>query len=546
MRTDPTPIPTDTPDPLARGGAIDWLRSIAEAERRGIEGLGRRARALERLVALGPEIATLDLDSALDRILRAVQELTATRRAALLLREPDGRLTCERAIGRSAAERTAGDFAYSRSVVEEALASGRPVAVEDAAASPDRDRASVAALGLHALVAVPLRSPRGAAGVERSAGRPDPAEMLGAIYLDTDAAEPQGQARFDPSLLSAFAAQAATAIDNARTHRRLEEECHALGRALGAAMRCDEIVYRSAAMDRVCRALRQVAETDVSVLIQGETGTGKELVARSIHSHSRRRGGRFLAQNVGALPDELLESELFGHRRGAFSGAVEHRAGLFEAAAGGTVFLDEIGDASPALQIRLLRLLETKSFRRLGESVDRATDVRVIAATHRDLEEEVRAGRFRSDLFYRLSVFPIRVPPLGERREDIEVLVPHFVERANEELNRRVESIPPAVLADLAARPWPGNVRELANTVQRLVLLSPGRRLVPLETPSEREAAALPPRDPDAPIRPLAEIEREHLSRALATTGGNLSRAAQLLGLKRGTLRWRLRKHGLS
>ena len=543
MRTHPTPL--DTPDPLSHGAAIDWLRSVAEAERRGIEGLGRRARALERLVAIGPEIATLDLDSALDRILGAVQELSATRRAALLLREPDGRLTCERAIGRSAAERAAGDFAYSRSVVEEALASGRPVAVEDVAASPHRDRGSVAALGLRALVAVPLRSPRGAAGAERHTGPPDPAQMLGVIYLDTDAAEPQGPTRFDPSLLAAFAAQAATAIDNARTHRRLEEECQALGRALGAAMRCDQIVYRSAAMDRVCRALRQVAEADVTVLIQGETGTGKELVARSIHTHSRRRTGRFLAQNVGALPDGLLESELFGHRRGAFSGAVEHRAGLFEAAAGGTVFLDEIGDASPALQIRLLRLLETKSFRRLGESVDRATDVRVIAATHRDLEEEVRAGRFRSDLYYRLSAFPIRVPPLRDRREDIGVLVPHFVARANEELNRRVEVIPPAVLADLAARPWPGNVRELANTVQRLVLLSPGNRLVPLETQGEKQAEASPSHESDSPIRPLAEVEREHLARALATTGGNLSRAAQLLGLKRGTLRWRLRKHGL-
>jgi transcriptional regulator with GAF, ATPase, and Fis domain len=292
--------------------------------------------------------------------------------------------------------------------------------------------------------------------------------------------------------------------------------------------------------------VQQVAASGVTVLIQGETGTGKELVARALHLNGPRRDRRFLGQNAGALPDELLESELFGHRRGAFSGALEHKPGLFEAADGGTVFLDEIGEASPALQVRLLRFLETGSFRRIGETADRQADVRVLAATHRDLEEEVRAGRFRADLYYRLSVFPIRVPPLRERREDIEPLVLHFVERFNREQGRGVCRIPRETLRRLVARDWPGNVRELQNVIQRLVLLSSGEELAEpeaLETISPEPGAAPPP--DSAPLRTLEEVERDHILRVLRHVDGNQSAAARVLGLKRGTLRWRLQKLGI-
>ncbi len=517
----PTPPPATDP--------TDWLVTFERAERRGVEELGRRAVALERLLAVSSEIATLDLDAALDRILRAVLDLSATRRAALLLLQPDGSLACARALGWPSPDDGPTAPAFSQSLVAQALATGTVSAVENMGLAEEQNRTSAVRLGLRALVAIPLRSQR---------------ETLGALYLDTDAEEGTPGPRFDPSLLAAFGAQAAIALENARLYRRLEEENLQLQRALGSPLRCGEILYRSAGMDRVCRAVGQVAGTDVTVLVLGETGTGKELVARALHSASRRSGGRFLAQNMGALPDELLESELFGHRRGAFSGAIENKAGLFEAADGGTVLLDEIGDASPALQIRLLRLLETRTFRRLGETADRRTTARVVAATHRDLEAEVRAGRFRADLFYRLNVFPIQVPPLRERREDVAVLVPHLVEKANAELGRSVRRIPPAVLAALVERDWPGNVRELANAVQRLVLLSPGEELVGPGPAPAREGAEAQVHTGGA-LRPLAEVEREHLRQALEATGGNLSRAAALLGLKRGTLRWRLRKHGL-
>src|SRR6185295_9921286 len=512
---------------------------LQAAETRGVEGLGRKALALERLLSIGRDLATLDLDTVLDRILSHVLDLSGTRRGAVLLLTEEGDLRPARAAVPSGTAPAGESFAWSRAAVEQALATGRVVAVEDLPASRHRDRTSVLALGLQAVVAIPLRTE---------------IETLGVLYLDTDAAE-HAVARPDAALLAAFGAQAAVALGNARRYRKLEDEVHLLKRALPDAFRFDRILYRSAAMDRVCRSIRQVMDTDLTVLIQGETGTGKELVARAIHGSGPRQAGRFLAENVGALPDELLESELFGHRRGAFSGAVEHKEGIFEAAGGGTVLLDEIGEASPALQVRLLRFLETKTFRRVGETIDRRADVRVLAATHRDLAADVRAGRFRADLYYRLAVFPIAVPPLRERPEDVEILVRHFVETANRDLGRNVQRIPAAVLADLASRPWPGNVRELGHAVQRLVLLSSGDELIAparlddradpfpsQEPPSTRGARATA--DPEV-VAPLADVEREHLERALAATGGNLSRAAALLGLKRGTLRWRLRKHGL-
>jgi two-component system, NtrC family, response regulator HupR/HoxA len=313
------------------------------------------------------------------------------------------------------------------------------------------------------------------------------------------------------------------------------------------------ILYRSPAMHRVCQSIRQVAPCDVTVLISGETGTGKELVARAVHFNSSRRNRRFLSQNAGALPDSLLESELFGHRRGAFSGALENKVGLFEAADGGTVFLDEIGEASQAFQVRLLRLLETGTFRRLGETTDRQVDVRIVAATHQSLEELVQAGRFRADLYYRLSVFPIHLPPLRERREDIELLAYHFIDRFNEDLGRGVQSIPRPVLIDLLARPWPGNVRELQNLIQRLMVLSQGKELAaPPASLGQAAAPTLPgtvadpaPASSVPPFQTLGEVERDYIRHVLQHFGGNQVQAARLLAMNRNTLRWRMKKLGV-
>ena len=506
----------------------DILRSLEAARRKGVEGLGRKAVALERLLAISQQISTLDLATALRRILHHVLDLTGTRRGALLLGETGNDLRVELTVNLDREDLAGEGFAVSRSVAERALAAGEVIVVEDALAPEHGGHTSIVELGLRALLAIPLRVH------ERN---------LGVIYLDTDSPHHDVH-RLDLSILSAFGSQAAIALENARLYRQLQDDYFLLQRSVEESFRFDNILYRSPAMHRVCQSIRQVMESGVTVLIQGETGTGKELVAHAIHYNGPRKAKRFLGQNAAALPDNLLESELFGHRRGSFSGALENKMGLFEAADGGTVFLDEIGEASSALQVRLLRLLETGTFRRVGETADRTADVRVIAATNRDLAEEARTGRFRADLYYRLSVFPIHLPPLRERREDIEVLVHHFVERYGRELGKPIRAIPRETLARLAERPWPGNVRELQNVVQRLVLLSSGGELAGLEDGAQETVPPQPTHPSAAPpsIQTLEEVEREHVRRVLQHTGGNLSQAARLLGLSRGTLRWRLKK----
>ena len=320
------------------------------------------------------------------------------------------------------------------------------------------------------------------------------------------------------------------------------------------ARRSAGLVYRSAAMERVCRLARHAAASEATVLLLGETGTGKELLARMIHVQSGRRRRAFVAQNVGALPDSLAEGELFGHRRGAFTGAVENRSGIVREADGGTLLLDEVGEATQALQVKLLRFLETGRFRRLGDSAERRTDVRVVAATHRDLEADVAAGRFRADLYYRLAVFPIRLPPLRERREDVPVLIRHFLDRAGQVGTDELRSLPRSAVERLVAHDWPGNVRELRNVVERLTAMaaaegsleaaveaalgSPSGR-VPPPVPSGGTAAAAVTCDS---IEPLETVERRYLRWVLDRVEGNQSRAARLLGLKRSTFRGRLAK----
>ncbi|MFN7962798.1 MAG: sigma 54-interacting transcriptional regulator [Thermoanaerobaculia bacterium] len=511
----------------------DYLEVLERSERRGVDELARHALALGRLLEISRDLASLDPGQVLARILDHVRELTGTRRGAVLLGERLEHLEVEIAHGLDPAELPPAGFGLSRSVVERSLSHGEVVLIEDVPASPQGSHASLLALGLCAVLAVPLRTR------ERT---------LGVIYLDTDSSEHHVE-RADLPLLAAFGLQAAVALDNAHSYRRLEEDNYFLRRSVAETLRFDRILYRSRSMHRLCETIRRVGASELTVLIHGETGTGKELVARALHGVSRRRDRPFLSFNAGALPEALLESELFGHRRGAFSGALEHKIGLFEAAQGGTVLLDEIGEASPALQVRLLRLLEEGSLRRVGETQDRRVDVRVLAATHRDLEAEVAAGRFRQDLLYRLSVFPLEVPPLRERREDIEPLARHFVEEACRELGRPPLEVGPRALAELAARPWPGNVRELRNALQRLVVLSPRDFLI---LPSEIDA---PPLEPAVPLHrgeaagfvplSLSELEREHIRCTLEHTGGNQSEASRLLGLPRGTLRWRMAKLGL-
>ena len=301
------------------------------------------------------------------------------------------------------------------------------------------------------------------------------------------------------------------------------------------------IVGRSATLQRALREVEVVAPTDSGVLILGETGTGKELVARAIHNLSARRDRPFVKVNCAAIPSGLLESELFGHERGAFTGAIMRKAGRFEVADKGTLFLDEVGDIPLDLQPKLLRVLQEHEFERLGSIRTQQVDVRVVAATHRDLKQMVADGEFRSDLYYRLHVFPLPVPPLRQRREDIPLLVCHFVDEYARRMNRRIETIPPQVMEALTSHSWPGNVRELQNFIKRAVILSPGTSLrAPLDELTQETVHAA-----QTPLSTLEEMERDHVLRALKesnwVTGGPKGAAAKL-GMKRTTLAYRIRK----
>jgi formate hydrogenlyase transcriptional activator len=307
----------------------------------------------------------------------------------------------------------------------------------------------------------------------------------------------------------------------------------------------DEIVGRSAALRQVLEQVATVAPTDSTVLIQGETGTGKELIARAIHERSDRRSHPFVKLNCAAIPTGLLESELFGHEKGAFTGAIAQRIGRFELAKRGTVFLDEVGEIPLELQTKLLRVLQEREFERLGGSRTLRTEARLIAATNRDLGGMVAEQRFRADLFYRLDVFPIHVPALRERPEDVPLLVRHFVQQFAGRMNRSIETIPADVMEALVRYPWPGNIREMQNLIERAVILSTGPVLrVPLQElrkpTSERRAGAAD--------QTLAEAEREHILAVLRDTGWVLSGprgAAKRLGLNRSTLQFRMKKLGI-
>jgi formate hydrogenlyase transcriptional activator len=307
--------------------------------------------------------------------------------------------------------------------------------------------------------------------------------------------------------------------------------------------RFEQIIGQSAALEAVFEQVECVAPTDSTVLIQGETGTGKELIARAIHNISSRCGRSFVKVNCAAIPLDLLESELFGHEKGAFTGAIAQRVGRFEMADKGTFFLDEIGDIPAALQPKLLRVLQEQEFERLGSTRTRHVDVRLVAATNRDLTEMMKRGDFRSDLYYRLNVFPIRIPPLRERREDIPSLVQYFMQKYARRMGKRVETVPAATMRKLVDWSWPGNVRELQNMIERGVILSKGFVLeIPL---TELEQSAIPAPGDNNGGATLEAVERQHILQALRDTSwviGGPSGAAARLGLNRSTLNARMRK----
>jgi DNA-binding NtrC family response regulator len=342
------------------------------------------------------------------------------------------------------------------------------------------------------------------------------------------------------------------ALQGAMEQRRLRTENAWLREQLDQRYSFEGIVGRSRAMQDLFQLLQTVAPTSSTILITGETGSGKEIVARAIHHASPRRAHRFMAINCSAIPENLLEAELFGHTRGAFTGAVGTRQGKIEQAHRGTLFLDEVGTMSMALQMKLLRVLQEREFERVGDSQTIKVDVRVIAATNADLAKMVAEGSFREDLFYRLNVIPVRLPALRERKEDIPLLVPHFLQKFGAELNRPALTVSQPALRCLMTHQWPGNVRQLENAMERAVALSGGRPQVEvsdlppdIQRASEGEpflyGLALPDDGIDFELF-IARIEREVIRKALERTGGNKAAAAQVLNLKRTTLVEKLKR----
>ncbi len=358
---------------------------------------------------------------------------------------------------------------------------------------------------------------------------------------------------FSPQVLRLKLKAAAHYLDMAEERNRLESENEYLRREVQGAIGARRLIGRSPAFTRVMDLVSRVARTDSSVLVLGESGTGKELVAEAIHEHSPRRGGPFIKVNCGALTETLLESELFGHEKGAFTGAIKRKIGRFELANHGTIFLDEIGDVSPALQLKLLRVLQERTFERVGGEKTIQVDVRVISATNRDLEAMVREGAFREDLFYRLHIVPIHLPPLRERREDIPLLVTHFVDKLRNRTRSRVTGFSDQAMEALLEYDWPGNVRELENVVEQILVFAQGEVVGVEDLPPAIRKASSPLSggvgldDLEGRSLPelLKDIERRIISEAYRRAGGVKTETARLLGIKTSALYYKLNAYGL-
>lgn len=529
-----------------RSGLLRFTRALSVAR----EGSGEDAAALRRLLSLSRRInSSLSLERVLEYAVDAAVELCGAERGFLFLREPDG---SPRLSTRAGAEPGA---LPSSSIVQRVLASGEALLTTDAGADLRLlGSGSVHAQRLKAVLCVPVSTP---------------AEQLGALYVDSRL-ERNRLTETARQLLLALADHVAVALSNARLHaeltRRTEElaaekrvverlssgkdrELERLREQLELQRRTLEFRYdyqhikgRGERMSEVLQKLDRIIESDVSVLIQGESGTGKELIARAIHVHGARRAGPFVGVNCASIPETLLESELFGHVRGAFTGADRDKTGLMLAASGGTLFLDELGELSPATQAKLLRALQEREVRPLGAERARPLDLRLVCATHRELSQEVAAGRFREDLFYRVAVLEVRLPALRERIEDLPELCSSILARAGQAAGRPDVELAPDALRALASYRFPGNVRELENILTRALVLSGRSRLRAQDLELERGA---PRARASRSRQEYAREERERILHALRGARWNVSVVARTLGIPRNTLYRKLARYGL-
>ncbi|MGO9481128.1 MAG: sigma-54 interaction domain-containing protein [Candidatus Kryptoniota bacterium] len=409
-------------------------------------------------------------------------------------------------------EKGTSESVASSSVIGKVLDNGEPVLTFDAL-SDERFEASrsIMAQQILSIICVPLRLQE---------------KTTGAIYLDSK----KSRGKFNEEtlkFLAVFGNLAAAAVENARRYDTLRNENARLKNEVSSAMLFPGIIGKSKIWKAALDLVQRVVDTDVAVLITGESGTGKELIARAIHSQGTRREMPFVAINCSAIPEQLLESELFGYKKGAFTGANADKKGLLEYAEGGTLFLDEVADLSSALQSKLLRVLQDKEIRRLGGTESKRVDIRILAATNKDLHEEIKKGNFREDLYFRLNVVEVHLPPLRDRTEDIPVLANHFMKKARETHGRSVKRIGSEAMSRLLRHPWYGNVRELENTVERAVVLSLSEEL----TEDGLKLHQYPGEEVLETGVTLEEFERKLVEKTLMETGGNRTRTAEKLGV---------------
>ncbi len=483
--------------------------------------------------------SSLDLREVLGPALKIVARHKGILRGSLtLLNRDTGDISIEAAYGLSASQQRKGRYRIGEGVVGQVFQTGRPAVIPRVSEEPrflNRTGAIAAEEGDDiSYISVPIKLEN---------------QVVGALSIDMpyrEEASLQDEVRL-LSIVGSMISQAVKLRQKAQEERRqLIEENLRLTEELKDRFRPSNLIGNSSAMQAVYDLIAQVSGSEATVLIRGESGTGKELVAHAIHYNSRRAGKPFIKVNCAALPETVIESELFGHEKGAFTGAVSSRKGRFELADGGTLFLDEVGDLSAGLQIKLLRVLQEREFERVGGARTLKVDVRLIAATNVELEELIPSGRFRQDLYYRLNVFPIRLPPLRERKTDILQLADYFVEKYGKSNGKQVRRISTPAIDMLMSYHWPGNVRELENCIERAVLLSDddvihGHHLPPSLQTAEASGTAF-----RGPLKgSLAGVERELILEALKSCRGNMAKASRALGISERIMGLRVRKFGI-
>ena len=480
---------------------------------------------------------SLELEEVISPVLEAIAEHMGMHRGTVtLLNRQTGEIRISAAYGLTGEEKAKGRYKLGEGITGRVIQSGKPMIVPDISSEPEfLDKTGARAKDKStAFICVPIKI-----GQETVGALSSDRLFSDDITLDEDV-----------RLLTIIGSMIARAVqlrrDGEETRRQLEEENSRLQAALQESFQPDNMIGNTRAMQQVYELLRQVAPSDATVLIRGESGTGKELIANAIHYNSLRAGKTFIKVNCAALPEGVIESELFGHEEGAFTGAVKTRKGRFEMADGGTIFLDEIGDLSLLMQVKLLRVLQEKEIERVGGSETIKIDVRIIAATNRALEEEITEGKFREDLYYRLNVFPIHLPPLRERRGDIMLLADHFVEKYSKKNHKTVKRISSAAIDLLTSYHWPGNVRELENCIERAALLSTDGVIHAYHLPPSLQSAESTNTGLATTLQEaLDNLEKELIKEALKSARGNRAKAARKLGISERIMGLRVEKYNI-